>query len=375
VIVERRIFQMLKMMDTFFKNPLPGLALAIAMLVCLPPAQAAKPTHPKVVISQVEQGTITDEIKLSGTVSSPRVTRLSAEVSGLVNQVYVDAGSLVKSGDTLLSLDTELENLSLKAAKATALRATEELADAKRRFEDGKRLAKKKTMSANELKSLEAGVNIARATLQRYAAEKQLQQARLERHQLVAPFAGVISHKFVETGEWIKPGDTVMELVANENLRIDFQVPQQEFPRINSTSEIQIKLDALPDKVFNGIVQTVVPYSDSDARTFLLRVSLSDSSPAILPGMSASGLLRLKSGSQGLMVSRDAVLRYPDGRITVWVVEKHGDNMSVSERRIKTGSSFNNTVSILDGLKAGDQVVVEGNESLKDGQTITVISR
>ena len=359
-----------KMVDTFFKNPLPGFMLSIVMMTYLPQGYAAKPTHPIVITSQVEQGTIIDEIKLSGTVSSPRVTRLSAEVSGLINHVYVDAGSLVKSGETLLSLDTELENLSLQAADATAQRATEELADAKRRFEDGKRLAKKKTLSANELKSLEANVNIARATLQRYTAEKQLQQARLERHQLAAPFTGVISQKFVEIGEWIKPGDTVMELVANENLRIDFQVPQQEFPRIKSSSEIRITLDALPDKVFNGVIQTVVPYSDSDARTFLLRVSLSDSSPAILPGMSASGLLRLTTESQGLIVSRDAVLRYPDGRITVWVVKKHGDNMIVTERRVKIGSSFNNRVSILSGLKAGDQIVVEGNESLKDGQTV-----
>ena len=91
--------------------------------------------------------------------------------------------------------------------------------------------------------------------------------------------------------------------------------------------------------------------------------------------MSASGLLRLTTGSQGIIVSRDAVLRYPDGRITVWVVEKHDDNMIVSERRVKTGSSFNNKVSILDGLKAGEQVVVEGNESLKDGQTVTLKNR
>jgi RND family efflux transporter MFP subunit len=371
----KRIFHMIKIVNTFFKYLLPGFILAIVMMAYLPRGYAAKPAHPNVITSQVEQGTIIDEIKLSGTVSSPRVTRLSAEVSGLVNHVYVDAGSLVNSGQPLLSLDTELENLSLKAAKATAQRAAEELADAERRFEDGKRLAKKKTLSANELKSLEAGVNIARATLQRYTAEKQLQQARLERHQLVAPFAGVISQKFVEIGEWIKPGDTVMELVANENLRIDFQVPQQEFPRIDSTSEISITLDALPDKVFNGVIQTVVPYSDSDARTFLLRVSPSDPSTAILPGMSASGLLRLTTGSQGIIVSRDAVLRYPDGRITVWVVEKHDDNMIVSERRVKTGSSFNNKVSILDGLKSGDQVVVEGNESLKDGQTVTLKNR
>jgi len=288
----------------------------------------------------------------------------------MVNDNHVDEGSLIKAGERLISLDTELESLSLQAARATARRAAEELSDAKRRLDDGKRLAKQKTFSASELKSLQAEVKIASATLQRYTAEKQLQQTRLQRHQLIAPFDGVISKRFIESGEWIKPGDAVMELVANENLRIDFQVPQREFPRINTTSEIDIRLDAIPDRTLRGKIQTIVPYSDSDTRTFLLRVLLTESSPAIAPGMSASGLLRLKTGAAGIVVSRDAILRHPDGRTTVWIVNTSNGKHTVTERSVTSGPGFNNKVSIVDGLQIGEQIVLEGNESLRDGQTV-----
>lgn len=354
------------------QRSLATIAIAFLMLVSMSVAQAGKRAGPKVIISKAESGTIIHEVRLSGTVVSPRVARLSVEVSGLVKNVHVDAGTQVKSGDLLMMMDAEREELSLQAAIATALAANEELADAKRRLTDGQRLAKKKTLSASELKSLEAGVNIARATLQRYTAEKQLQQARVRRHQLRAPFSGVISQKFVEIGEWLQPGNAVVELVANEDLRVDFQVPQQEFSKIKLSSEIRISVDAIPDQTIQGIIQAMVPYSDSDARTFLLRVNLPEPNPAIVPGMSASGLLRLDTASQGIVVPRDAVLRYPDGRITVWVVNNKDGKLIASERQVKIGFSFNGKISILEGLKVDEQVVVEGNESLKDGQTVTL---
>jgi len=163
-----------------------------------------------------------------------------------------------------------------------------------------------------------------------------------------------------------------MELIANENLRIDFQIPQKEFPRVDTTSKIQISLDAIPDKTLTGNIQAIVPYSDTDARTFLLRVQLTDSYPAIAPGMSANGLLRLKTSTTGIVISRDAILRYPDGRITVWIVNTVNGKHVVSEKSVTTGTSFNDRISILDGLKEGERVVVEGNESLRDGQTVTL---
>jgi len=367
---EKNSCHMTKTIDKCFIRRLARIALPMVLLVFMSPVLAGKPTHPRVVIEKATQGITIDEVRLSGTVSSPRVTRLSTEVSGLVKNITVDAGTPVNAGDVLMSLDTELEELSMQSAQATALRAKEELADAQRRFEEGKRLAKKKTLSASELESLKAEVNITRATLQHYTAEERLQRAKIQRHQLTAPFKGVISQKFVEIGEWIQPGTAVVELVANEDLRIDFQVSQNEYPRIKTDSDIRIRLDAMPDKILQGVIQTIVPYSDSDARTFLLRVTLSESNPAIVPGMSASGLLRLKTETRGIVISRDAIIRHPDGRITVWVVNKSNNELVVSEQRVTIGSSFNGKVSIRDGLQSGDQIVVEGNESLRDGQTV-----
>jgi membrane fusion protein (multidrug efflux system) len=90
------------------------------------------------------------------------------------------------------------------------------------------------------------------------------------------------------------------------------------------------------------------------------------------PGMSATAILQLDSGQHAIIVPKDAVIRYPDGRITVWVTESDKDKTVVRERRITPGPTFDGKLAILDGIKDGDQVIIEGNESLRDGQTVVV---
>ncbi|ODR95497.1 hypothetical protein AUC70_00740 [Methyloceanibacter stevinii] len=82
----------------------------------------------------------------------------------------------------------------------------------------------------------------------------------------------------------------------------------------------------------------------------------------------------LDTGARDVVVSRDALIRYPDGRITVWVVQNDGDKTSVTERRVEIGLAFDGLVQVLSGLKEGERVVVRGNESLREGQAVQLAS-
>ena len=74
-----------------------------------------------------------------------------------------------------------------------------------------------------------------------------------------------------------------------------------------------------------------------------------------------------------MTVSRDAILRFPDGRTTVWIVDESGELPVVRERIVRTGVEFGNDVEILDGLSGGVRVVTRGNETLREGQTVRVV--
>lgn len=333
---------------------------------------AAAPTAPPVVIASTERRAVFEEVPISGTVSSPRVTQLSPEVAGLVQEVLVDAGDRVEAGAPLVRLDGTLAGLALEAAEAATAQASEELADARRRLADAERLVKSRGIAETELKTRRSEVRADAATLRLRQAEQRREAERLRRYELEAPFAGVISRKLTEAGEWVAPGDEVLELIADTGLRIDFRVPQGLFPRIRGDEGIEIRLDALPDRRLAARIGEIVPISDPSARTFLVRVYPQDENLPMTPGMSASATLRLGTGEQGVVVARDALLRHPDGRITVWVVQDQGSDITVSERQVQTGLSFDGRVVIHSGLEPDVRVVVEGNEALQQGQRVSV---
>ncbi len=325
-----------------------SIAAALLMFFNLSVVQA-KSNVPLVVVGQSSEMTVINEIPMTGTVNSPRSASLSASVSGLVEAVLVDAGLRVQKGDVILRLDTELEKLKLEAAISDTTQARLELADSRRRLSDAKRLKKNKTVSENEVQSLLSEVSINNAALQSAKATEQQQEARLRRYQVSAPFDGVITQKLVEVGEWITPGDAIVDLVATDNLRVDFQAPQSVFPKVNKNAPVRVNFDAIPNKEFDGKIIAIVPITNVEARTFIIRVTIEMEESLLIPGMSANGMLKLDSGQKAVVVSRDAILRHPDGRTTVWIVNQ---DKTVSERLVKTGLSFKGYIVIEEGLKA-----------------------
>lgn len=335
-------------------------------------AAFAQQGGPVVLVSPAEEVTLFEEVPLTGTVISPRIAEISTEVSGIVETIKIEIGDRVQAGDAILHLNSELETLTLAAARANTERARWELKDAKRRLKDAQKLGKVQSLSASEVETLAAEVRIDGAELARYRAQEARETARLKRHSLKAPFTGIISRKLVEQGEWIQPGEVVAELVTLDGLRIDFQVPQSVYPKLGKNSNLKIKLNAMPGAIYEGSIEAIIPVTDPVSRTFLVRAALTDTKVKMVPGMSASAVLRLDTRTQGVVVHRDALIRYPDGRITVWIVSQQGDQAEVTEHPVQTGLSFNGMVAVTGGLAPNTLVVVRGNEALRDRQKVVV---
>jgi RND family efflux transporter MFP subunit len=350
-------------------------AVAAGAFAALAPAPArAQGATPPVTVGRAERAPVIEEIPVTGTVASPRISRVSSEVSGRVAEVRVEVGDRVEADALLARLDAELANLDLRRARAARREGEAALADARRRLADAERLSAKDALAESALLTLRAEVEMDEATLARLRAEEGRQAALLARHEVRAPFAGAISRKLANGGEWIEPGTPLVELVSVGELRIDFQVPQEYYPRVEPGSEVEVALDAVPERRLVGRVVATVPRTDPDARTFLMLVRLDDAEVAMVPGMSARTQLRLGSGREGVVVPRDALLRHPDGRVTVWVLDgdADGDTPTVSERRVRPGRAFDGRVEILEGLEAGRSVVLRGNEGLQEGQRVRV---
>ncbi|MGB5257481.1 MAG: efflux RND transporter periplasmic adaptor subunit [Woeseiaceae bacterium] len=332
-----------------------------------------------VQVEPVANRSIVSQINVTGTVTSPRTAVLSTAVAGLVAELTIDEGHRVETGDALLKLDAELAQLALERALAEVLQRETAVEDAKRRFAEAEKVASQRGIARTQVESLRAEVTSDEAALVASRAAAREQRAIVERHTLKAPFAGVISARLAELGEWVNPGDGLLELVATDNLRFDFRVGQQSYSALSPGIPVEITLDAFPGRAIPGHVDTIVPIKNPGSRTFLVRVLAdtveTDDLLRITPGMSARGKLTIDTGRSGVAVSRDAILRFPDGRVTVWIVDSGGDVPVVREQLVRTGSEFKGVVEITSGLADGDVVVVRGNEMLQEGQAVTIVAR
>lgn len=356
--------------------PLQHRAAVAFMLTLMSVAAAAQAP---VEVETVANRTIVRQIYVTGTVTSPRTAVLSTAVAGLVAELTIDEGHRVATGDELLKLDAELAQLALERARAAVRQRETAVADARRRFTEAEEVGTQRGIARTQIESLRAEVATVEAALVASQAAAREQQAIVERHTLKAPFAGVISERLSELGEWVNPGDGLLELVATDNLRFDFRVGQENYVALTPGTPVEITLDAMEKLSVPGHIDAIVPVKDPRARTFLVRVladtSDSDEPLRITPGMSARGKLNIDVGRIGVAVSRDAILRFPDGRVTVWVVSTATESPVVREQAVSTGFEFDGVVEIVSGLSDGDVVVVRGNETLQEGQPVTIQER
>lgn len=346
-----------------------GFIAQIALLACIPQLSVADAVPVQVVTPQ--QLTLTRELSLTGTLTAERSARLSPRVDGLVRTLQVDAGDRVKRGDPLLQLDADLAEHALRRMAAQAEQARAQLTEAQRLVTEARKLVGERHLPKTELERREAEMKLAQATFNAAQAGEREQAEVVRRHGLPAPFDGVIARRLTDVGEWVTRGTSVLELVATDRVRLDVQAPQEHFLSIREDAPVKVRV-AGEEALQNGQIVARVPVGESGARTFLVRIVIDSKDVPLLPGSSASALITLVGKKPALAAPKDALLRYPDGTHSVFVVQQQNGKAVARERRVEIGKS-EDQVEILEGLRAGERVVVRGNESLRDGQAVTIV--
>ena len=354
------------------RHGLTRRAITAATLVLLLSAPArAQEGGALVEVARSQTRAILNVVRVSGTVVAPRTSRLSTSLGGMVEEVAVDLGARVAAGDPLVKLDDALARHELARARAAVAEAQAELADARQRVARAERLAQRNNMSESELDTRRAEAERAAGSVDRRRAEAAAARERLARHTIDAPFTGVVTDRASEPGEWVSPGATLVVVSAVDRLYVDLAVPQVHYPELADGAPIDLSFEALPGRSVPAAIEARVPVSDATQRTFTLRVrpDVAEDLP-LTPGMSAQGEIELATGTRDVAVPRGAVIRYPDGRTTVWTLDDSGDRLRAEEAQVKLGRSFAGYVQVKSGLAAGQRVVTRGNETLRSGQAV-----
>ncbi len=351
----------------------PQMLLALLLLGSAFAASAQQVA--RVSVAAPAAASFGERFSISGTLTAKRSAQLSPRVDGLVARLLVDAGDRVEAGDVLLQLDTAVATQALARAAAATAEATAAADEARRQLDEGQRMQQKSFISASQVDTLKAELRLAQAALDSARAAEREQKELLDRHALPAPFAGVIAQRMVEIGEWASRGSPVLTLVALDEVRLDLRVPQERYSDLAADTQVEVYPDALPGVKLRASIEAKVPVTEANARTFLLRLRVDDDQARLLPGTSARAEISLPAAEPALAVSRDALLRQPDGGYSLFVVEGSGDTLIARQRTVRVLRDQGDLVAVAAGLAPGERVVIRGNEQLRDGQPVQLVER
>ncbi|WP_154222922.1 efflux RND transporter periplasmic adaptor subunit [Marinicella rhabdoformis] len=308
-------------------------------------------------------------IVLTGTVEAKQNARLAPLESGLVAALNVEVGDNVTQGQVLLSLNSKLMELEVQGALAEVEVAEVDRQESKRLYAEAQRLSEKNMVAKTLIDERASMVASTEAELARVIASLNLQQERLKRHRLLAPFDGVIGQRNVDVGEWVTPQTAVLTLVAQNDLRLVVAIPQQYYSRLITHAEVSIKVipDAAGSAPFAAKLSRLVPVSDSTTRTFTAQIDLPDSQN-LVAGMSARAEIALPDGDQvAFVLPRYAIKQHPDGGSSVFVVENN-----TAKRIVTSYTTLPDDKVAVYNLPADQAYIITAVELLQEGMPVTV---
>jgi len=319
----------------------------------------------------VEVGDISRTLTYTGSIEPRREVQIVPDVAGKIARIYVEEGQYVKEGQVLAELDTRAAKLQLEQAKAGLAVAKANFHDAERNWNRIQELYQKGTVSPQQYEKVKLAYEAARAQLQQAQAALHLAEYNLEVSVMKAPFSGFVTHKGKKEGDVINPmmggfggAMGVVTLMDISEVKISLQVPEHEIVDIRKGQRAEVRVDAYPNRVFEGKVTLVNMAADPLSKTFMVQVTVPNPDFALRPGLFARVTIHSLVHRQALLVPSKAVL---EGDI-VFVAQ--GDK--AVERRVRTGIRQGDKVEILEGLQQGERVIVEGNYGLEDGAPIVV---
>lgn len=291
---------------------------------------------------------VTEEVV--GTVRAKLRASIEAKVSGRIEQMLVSPGQTVKAGELLARLDAR--EIQARLDQALALRErygrdTERL----------RRLLAEKAVSQQEFENMESRHRVAAASVTE--AETMLGYTKV-----VAPFAGVITRKLADVGDLAAPGRALVEIDDPAALRLEADVPESLIKNVAQGAKLRVRPSADESPV-EAMVGEIAPVADPSTRTFNVKLDL----PAGT-GLRAGQFARLAvpvGESKALRVPAAAVIQRGQMELVFVAANQHGQL-----RLVKSGKRIGDETEIVSGISAGEQVVVEGAATLRDGQAVEI---
>lgn len=292
-----------------------------------------------------------DSIEALGTARANESVVVAAKVNETVQRVNFDSGDYVEAGAVLVDLSGRAELAGLEEARA-------QFREAQQQLERSQQLAARQLIPASQIDTQRASRDAARARMDAI-------RARLADRVITAPFDGVLGLRQVSPGELLKPGDPIVTLDDVSVIKLDFAVPEAFLASLKVGLLVKARSAAWADQEFEGSVRSIDSRVDPVTRAVTVRAEIANVERKLRPGMLMTVLLE-QAPRQTLVLPELALIQI--GRQAF--VFRVGADAAVAQVPVSVGARRRGEVEIVEGLTAGDRVVVEGTVKLRPGASV-----
>lgn len=303
------------------------------------------------------------QLKAVGSLRAVNGTDLSLEVPGIVEQIQFKSGDDVKAGTPLVTLRAEDD-----LAKLHSLEAVADLA--RITYDRDQKQFKVEAVSQQVL-------DTDAANLKNDLALAEQQRAIVAKKVIKAPFDGHLGIRQIDLGQYLNAGTTIVTLQALDPIFVDFTLPQQAFSQLSIGQKVTALVDSYPGQSFDGELVAIDPKVDAATRNLQIRAAFKNPDHKLLPGMFATASIDTGKPQQFVTLPQSAITYNAYGSTVFLIDDKEKDDkgqpkLQVRQTFVTTGDARGDQISVLKGVKTGDQVVVAGQVKLRNGSPVVI---
>ncbi len=306
-------------------------------------------------------------------VVSTRGVSVSNDTPGIVTRIYFDSGATVRQGQVLVELDASVERAQLGSAEARG------------RLAELSRARSARLVEAGALAPVQLDVD--ETSFQSLSADAKALRAQIDRKIVRAPFSGRLGLRQVNLGQYLAPGTPIAVLESTEETTLDFAVPQQQMEQVAVGMTVRALREVGSDVLAYGRIAAIDPTVDPMTRSVKIRAHIEDDDGRLRPGMYLRAEVVLPMRRPVVAIPSTAVIHAPYGD-SVFLVEpskndagkplldsKGQPHTHARQQFVRLGPSQGDFVAVLDGIRAGQELVTEGAFKLRNGTPVKVDNR
>lgn len=341
---------------------------------------AEKPVPVKIYSVQPE--IISEYIRATGSVEGDRDVILFAKVSEHVERIYAVPGQQVKKDEVLLVQKNDMLRQSMEIATAGVKSAEAQTALAVSEFERMSRLYSEKAVSPQQYEQARAARDAAEQGLEQARSMYRQAREQFDNSYVKAPFDGIVAAIHVKENQTIAMGTPVAQVLSPAAMKAKVQLTGEDIQRISTGQRVIVKFPAIPQAEFEGSVEKINRAVDQITKTLEVEIRVRSNDERIRSGIFGEFFIETRAKPQAMVIPEPALLSQTEilidretglqntvKKFYVYVVAQGAAKM----KEVKTGISNNGRIEIIDGLSAGDSVVVVGQNIVREGRSVAVI--